>query len=101
MNWAVQIHRAVLEEDLPALPKSARFAVLAAIKEKLTRAPKDFGAPLRRELFGYWKLRVGDYRVLYRIEEQRVAVLVVKVGPRKDDEVYAEMLKRVRRLLSG
>lgn len=100
MIWAVQIHRAVLEEDLPALPKPARIAVVAAIEEKLSRAPKDFGTPLRRELFGYWKLRVGDYRVLYRIHEQRVAVLVVKVGPRKDDEVYAQMLKRIRRLLA-
>lgn len=101
MTWTVQLHRAVLEEDLPELPKPARQAVLSAIQDKLTRGPKDFGEPLRRELFGYWKLRAGDYRILYRINERRVTVLVVKVGPRKDDEVYGEMLKRVRRLLSS
>ena len=31
-----------------------------------------------------WRLRVGDYRVLYRIESGRLVVLVLKVGRRRD-----------------
>lgn len=31
-----------------------------------------------------WRARVGDYRVLYRIEDERVTVLVVRVGHRRD-----------------
>ena len=32
----------------------------------------------------YWRIRVGDYRVIYRIEEDRLLVLVVRIGHRKD-----------------
>jgi mRNA interferase RelE/StbE len=47
--------------------------------------PRATGAALQGETFGeFWKYRVGDYRIIARIEDQRLTVLVVKVGDRKD-----------------
>ncbi|MBI4385987.1 MAG: type II toxin-antitoxin system RelE/ParE family toxin [Elusimicrobia bacterium] len=54
---------------------------------------------MRKELFGYWKLRVGDFRVVYRIERKEVTVLIVKVGLRRDHQVYGGMLTRLKKLL--
>ncbi len=48
------------------------------------RAPQEFGEPLRRTLKGYWKLRVGDYRVIYKVIE--TTVLILRIGHRR--EVY-------------
>ena len=49
--------------------------------------PRELGRPLRGSRFvGVWRYRVGDFRVLCQIDDQRVVVLVIGVGHRR--EVY-------------
>ena len=64
----------------------------------LTIEPEKYGEPLKKELFGYRKLRVEDYRVIYRIRKETVTVLVLKIGARRDSEVYLDMLKRLKQV---
>jgi mRNA-degrading endonuclease RelE of RelBE toxin-antitoxin system len=53
---------------------------------------------LWHNLKGYWKLKISDYRVIYKIEKKEIKILVLKVGIRRDEEVYKEMLKRLKKL---
>lgn len=46
----------------------------------------------------YWKLKISHYRVVYRMEKNTIKVLVLKVGMRRDKEVYSEMLLRMQKL---
>lgn len=96
MTWRVEFHPRVLDEDLPALDREGRRQVLKAIRKKLTAAPDSYGEPLRKELFGYWKIRVWEYRVIYRIHQGTVTVFVLKIGMRRDSEVYRRMLTRLQ-----
>ena len=61
-----------------------------AIEQRLTTSPHEYGQPLRKTLKGYWKLRVGDYRVVYRVEKKTVVVL----GIRHRKDVYEEITER-------
>ncbi|WP_428771390.1 type II toxin-antitoxin system RelE/ParE family toxin [Treponema sp. HNW] len=45
--------------------------------------PRDRGKMLVGNLFGYWRYRVGDYRVLCKIQDQELVVYVVEVGHRR------------------
>lgn len=99
MTWQVQFQQLVLDEDLPVLDKEARRRVLRDIRKKLTADPEAYGEPLRKELFGYWKLRVGDYRVIYRVSKSKVTVFVLKVGMRRDSAVYSQMIARLKKTL--
>jgi mRNA interferase RelE/StbE len=47
--------------------------------------------PLRRTLKGYWKLRVGDYRVVFEFD--RSMIIVLGIGHRKD--IYDRMRSRI------
>ncbi len=98
MAWQIVFHKKVLQEDLPTLDVSAKKQILKAIEKKLTLDPRGYGEPLRQELFGYWKLKVSAYRVLYKIVQETVIVYVLKIGPRKDDDVYQSMLKRLKQI---
>ena len=98
MIWAVEFHPLVRDQDLPSLDRAARTRILKAIREKLTVSPETFGERLRAELHGYWKLRVGEYRVIYEVRKNHVLILVLKIGYRRDDEVYKQMSKRLRKL---
>lgn len=96
--WEVKIHHLVVDEDFKKIDKPAQTLILRTINKKLTLAPEKYGAPLRNALKGYWKLKISDYRVIYRIEENLVRVLVLKVGIRRDEEVYKEMFLRLKKL---
>lgn len=69
MTWKVLLHPLVLKDDLPSMDHSGRQTVLRAIRKKLAVDPKAYGEPLRRELFGYWKLWVGEYQVIFRVQK--------------------------------
>ena len=50
-------------------------------------APHEYGLPLRKSLGGYWKLRVGDYRVVFKIEGEVVYVLGVRHRKNSHEDV--------------
>lgn len=72
------------------LKKSKRFPKkdLKRIKEKLDSLCEDphVNAIKVREIKDGWRVRVGDYRILYRIENNRMVILVVRIDHRK--QVY-------------
>ena len=73
-----------IEEKLKKLPKAIREIIRIAIEKKLTVDPITFGKPLRYSLKGYRRLRVGDYRVIYRVIEDKVLVMIVDIDHRRD-----------------
>ena len=62
-----------------------------AIEERLATRPEVFGKPLQRTLKGYWRLRVGEYRVVFKIVENDI--LILGIVHRKD--VYQRVKKRI------
>jgi mRNA interferase RelE/StbE len=72
----------VVKEDIPSLPKKNREQIKKAIEERLSIEPIGFGKPLRHTLSGYRRLRAGDWRIIYKIENDNVKIL--KIGHRKD-----------------
>ena len=96
--WQVEIHPLVWEEDLARLDPPARVRIIKAIRRKLTTEPLVFGKLLSGPLRGYWRLRVDEYRVIYRIEQHRLVVVVVKEGIRRDAQIYNEAIPRLRKL---
>ena len=93
MTWNILYHHEV-EEDLESIAPSAARRIVKAIDSKLTRDPLKFGAPLSGNLANFRKLRVGDYRVVYQVRENKVVVYVLAVGPRRDKEIYRAAVKR-------
>jgi len=85
----------VLSEDLKRLDPPLREQIVRTLRKRLSVDPKAYGKPLHGELAGLWRLRVGDYRVVYRIRETQVEDLVLKIGIRRDFEVYREFVHRL------
>ena len=95
MKWEVLYHPEV-DEDLTSVGKGAARRIVRAIDKKLTTEPLKFGEPLSGNLGMFRKLRIGDYRIVYQIIENRVIVYVLAVGPRRDKEVYQEAVSRLK-----
>jgi mRNA interferase RelE/StbE len=69
-------------KELRRLGRSAAAEIGSAIHEKLRRQPLSRGKPLAGELVGFRRLAVRRWRVVYRVLERRVLVLVLAVGKR-------------------
>lgn len=78
MTFEVRYHHLVLREDIPKLSKSWGTQIKQAIENKLMIKPEIFGKPLRKSLKGYRKLRVGDYRVVFRIEKNAIKIFAIQ-----------------------
>ncbi|HET9062544.1 MAG TPA: type II toxin-antitoxin system RelE/ParE family toxin [Candidatus Binatia bacterium] len=85
MIYRIEYLASVVDEDIPKLTKPVRKQIKTAIENKLASHPIEFGKPLRYSLKGGRRLRVGDWRVIYKIEPPDV-VLIVKIGHRR--EIY-------------
>ncbi|MEM3621617.1 MAG: type II toxin-antitoxin system RelE/ParE family toxin [Candidatus Methanomethyliaceae archaeon] len=68
-------------KELSKLPKDIRNRILKAIDEILANPLA--GIKLRGELEGYWRWRVGKYRIVYKINETQGVVVFLDVGHRK------------------
>mgnify|MGYP000426323603 CR=1 FL=1 len=77
VDFSIIYHKFVVKEDIPKLSTKDKERISSAILEKLSVKPEIFGKPLRRQLKGYRKLRVGDYRIIFRIEKKTVKIFYI------------------------
>ncbi|BBH15715.1 toxin RelG [Nocardioides baekrokdamisoli] len=72
------------QRSLAKLPPRIAEPLVAFIFGSLADAPRRRGKPLQDDFAGLWSARRGDYRVIYRIHEQDVVLLVVKLAHRAE-----------------
>ncbi len=85
MSWDYEIEAEALRQ-LRKLGPSAAAEIIAYLDKRVKGAvdPAAFGKALKGELHDFWRYRVRNYRLLCRLENGRLVVVVVTVGHRKD-----------------
>ncbi|MBW1768906.1 MAG: type II toxin-antitoxin system RelE/ParE family toxin [Deltaproteobacteria bacterium] len=91
MAYKLKYHPDVKRSDLPKIDPKNRNMIKRAIEERLATRPEAYGKPLQRTLKGYWKLRVGDYRVVFKASNG--SIFIFGIIHRK--EVYRLIKKRI------
>lgn len=84
-NWRVEISRTA-EKQIQKLNRTAQESIIRFLQERVQPAdnPRQLGRPLHGDKGGLWRYRVGDYRLICDIQDERITVLAVRVGHRKD-----------------
>lgn len=85
-RFEIFYHPDVPQKDLSRIAAPEKHRIQRAVEQKLAFFPQEFGAPLRHTLKGYWKLRVGDWRVIYKIQGKTITIL--RIGHRR--EIYGK-----------
>jgi len=94
MAWTVNYHPDV-QDDLDSVGRGEARRILKAVEERIQNgSPDKSGKPLRNNLAGCRRIRTGSYRIIYKIDGDKVEVLVLAVGPRRNKEAYAKAEKR-------
>jgi mRNA interferase RelE/StbE len=77
MAIEVVYHPDVKNRDLPKIDARSKEMIKRVIEKRLSTHPEVFGRPLRGSLKGYWKLRVGGYRIVFKPLGEKILVLAI------------------------
>ena len=87
MAYAIKIKESA-QKALRKIDKTARAGIWIAISE-LAENPRPSGCVKMSDEADLWRIRVGDYRIIYKIRGEEMVVLIVRVGHRR--EVYRNL----------
>lgn len=84
-TWRIEITRTATKQ-ITRLDRQAQKSIQRFLRERLTPAddPRQWGKPLHGEKRGLWRYRVGDYRLICDIQDEKIIILVLELGHRKD-----------------
>lgn len=85
MVWQIRF-TAAAKKELAQLDKPIAKRITAFLRERVAplEDPRSIGEALRGPLSGFWKYRVGGYRIIASINDEEVSILVVRIGDRKN-----------------
>ncbi len=85
MTWTIKFTE-FAQKQIKKLDKTVAKRILKYLKERVANQndPKNFGKPLHHDKNGLWRYRVADYRIICKIEDDELIVVIIRVGHRKD-----------------
>jgi mRNA interferase RelE/StbE len=85
LAWRIEITRTATKQ-ITKLDQQAQKSILRFLRERLAGAdnPRQWGRALQGEKRGLWRYRFGDYRLICDIQDQKMTILVLELGHRKD-----------------
>ena len=86
MGWRIEFHPQA-EKELAKLDREVARKIIRFLQERVAQLedPRSLGEALKGpELGRFWKYRMGDYRLICDIQDQRVTILVIRIGHRRD-----------------
>jgi mRNA interferase RelE/StbE len=83
LAWTIEFDERA-QHDLAKLDKPIAKRILRFLEDRVapSQDPRAFGHSLKHQFSGLWRYRVGDYRILCQIEDEKLIVLVVEIGHR-------------------
>lgn len=84
MTWKIK-YSEIAAKQMQKLDKSISYQIDRYLTFRIAKQkdPKVFGKPLLHEKTGLWRYRVNDYRIICKIEDEELIVLVLRIGHRK------------------
>lgn len=82
MNYRVTLKKKA-EKELAQLPKNSCLRI-AQIIDRLSENPRPPGTKKLYSKKNWWRIRAGDYRILYEIDDSEELITIFRIGHRKD-----------------
>ncbi len=87
MAWTLKFTASAVKQ-LKKLDRDVGDQIIRVLEIKVARSenPRAFGKALTGELKGFWRYRIGDYRVICELKDDELIILALAIGHRR--EIY-------------
>jgi len=82
MTWTIKFFDKKFEKNFKKIDKTIQKRIKNYLKDKVAIAPYSYGKPLSGDLSDFWRYRVGNYRIICRIKDEELIVLVIEIDHR-------------------
>ncbi|SMO43350.1 type II toxin-antitoxin system RelE family toxin [Gracilimonas mengyeensis] len=82
MRWEIQIERKA-QKALKKISEPYKSNIIEAIDE-LAKNPRPSSCTKLKGVDNLWRIRISDYRVVYQIKDDRLLILIIRIGHRRD-----------------
>jgi mRNA interferase RelE/StbE len=84
VNWTLEFARSALN-DLRSIDRPTQQRIRTFLEERIAtfQDPRSAGKPLKGERCEYRRYRIGNYRVICELQDERIVILVLRIGHRK------------------
>lgn len=69
-------------KEFTKLDYAVQQRIIRYLHERVRPEPKRFGDPLTGDMKGFWRYRVGDYRIIVKLYDSELVVLAVRIAKR-------------------
>lgn len=85
MAWTLRFTETALKQ-LGKLDEQIADQITRVLQGRVAKSvnPRAFGKALTGELKGYWRYRIGDYRVICELKDRELIILALAIGHRRD-----------------
>ena len=83
LTWEIKLTPKA-HKELSKIDRQDAARIIRFLHERVAENPTSIGSPLKGQLRQFWRWRIGNYRILGKIEQAHLLVLVVKIGNRRD-----------------
>lgn len=85
MSWTINVSEGAAKQ-FKKLDKQITKRITDYLANKISNSinPRQHGKALSHDKIGLWRYRVGDYRIICKIEDESVTILILEVGHRKN-----------------
>jgi mRNA interferase RelE/StbE len=83
LGWTVEIGE-FAESQLMKLDRPVQERILNYLNDRIEgcKDPRHFGEALKGDTSGLWRCRVGDYRIICQLQQERLVILAIAIGHR-------------------
>ena len=83
MAWKIEYTKTA-REQLKKLPFDIASRVTEYMRERAAEAPRQYGKAMKGNFSGFWRYRVGEYRVICSLHDDILVIEVIRIGHRKN-----------------
>ena len=83
LAWKVEYTKAA-REQLKKLPRDVSLRITKYMDKRAALLPREYGKAMTGNYSGFWRYRVGDYRVICSLHDDVLMIEVIRVGHRSD-----------------
>ena len=85
MAWQIKLERRA-HKALLKLDRATARRIITTLERKIqdSNDPRSFGSPLVGEWSGFWRYRIGDWRIIAKIEDDIVTIFIIRIAHRRE-----------------
>ena len=91
LTWQIKLSNTA-KKQLKKIDNKIQKRIVTFLKTLSSKYPRAIGKPLKKNFIGLWRYRIGEYRIICDIQDDKITILILRIGHRS--KVYKKDIRK-------